>query len=197
VGHELTFLPRADGTWINPDYQMKAAAIPSAQGPPMRLAIEADVFDRVAGSNEWAIWSVALGGVVLLCVVALWTWITGTLSRQFLGEPLAVVKFWPRFTAFVAAGLVLVFLIAMASLLAQPAPLAVIHGPTPMLTALVSMPVVIAALAIPMMMWSVTGFGDGTRARLAQAGYAALTIAILVFVAFAWQWSIHPFGLTP
>ncbi|MEQ1867851.1 MAG: serine hydrolase domain-containing protein, partial [Micropepsaceae bacterium] len=26
VGHELTFLPRADGTWINPDYQMKAAA---------------------------------------------------------------------------------------------------------------------------------------------------------------------------
>ncbi|MFM9865850.1 MAG: hypothetical protein ACKVRO_19830, partial [Micropepsaceae bacterium] len=122
---------------------------------------------------------------------------TGALSRQFLGEPLAVIKFWPRFTAFAAAGLVLVFMVALASLMAQPAPLAVIHGPTPMLTALLTMPVVVALLAIPMMMWSVSGFGDGTRARLAQAGYAVLTIAILVFLSFAWQWSIHPFGLTP
>jgi CubicO group peptidase (beta-lactamase class C family) len=192
VGHELTFLPQADGTWINPDYQLKAAAVTGA----MRLAIEADVFDRVAGSNDWAIWSTAMGVVVLVCVIALWNWITGALSRQFLGEPTTVLKFWPRFTAFVAAGLVLVFLVTMASLLAEPAPLAVIHGPTPMLTAMLAMPVVVAALALPMMYWSAMGFGDGTRARLAQVGYAVLTIAILVFVAFAWQWGLTPFTLT-
>ena len=196
IGHDIVFLPRADGTWINPDYQLKAAAVASAQGPPMRFAIEADVFDRVAGSNEWAIWSVALGVVVLLCVIALWSWLTGALSRQVLGEPQAVMKFWPRFTGFVAAGLVLGFLIAMASLLAQPAPLAILHGPTPALTALLTTPVAIALLAIPMIVWSVSGFGDGTRARLAQVGYALLTIAILVFLAFAWQWGVHPFALT-
>jgi hypothetical protein len=46
---------------------------------------------------------------------------------------------------------------------------------------------------LPMMFWSMTGFGTGTRARVAQTGYALLTIAILVFVAFAWQWGLHPF----
>ena len=196
VGHDLTFLPRADGTWINPDYQMKAAGVAGAPGQPMRLAIETNVFDRVAGSNEWSIWSVALAGVVLVCMIALWSWITGALSRQILGEPLAVIKFWPRFTAFLAAALVLVFLVAMAALLAEPTPLAVLHGPTPMLTTLLSMPVVVALLAIPMVLWSIAGFGDGTRARLAQVGYAVLTIAILVFLAFAWQWGVHPFALT-
>ncbi len=196
IGHDIVFLPRADGTWINPDYQLKAAAVASPQGPPMRFAIEADVFDRVAGSNEWAIWSVALGGVVLVCVIALWSWLTGALSRQVLGEPQAVMKFWPRFTGFVAAGLVLGFLTAMASVLAQPAPLAILHGPTPALTALLAMPVAVALLAVPMIVWSVSGFGDGTRARLAQVGYALLTIAILVFLAFAWQWGVHPFALT-
>ncbi len=195
VGHELEFLPRADGTWINPDYQLKAAAVASAQGPPMRLAIDAHVFDRVAGSSEWSIWSTALGGVVVICVIALWSWITGTLSRQFLGEPPSVIKPWPRVTGFLAAAVVLVFLIAMASLLSQPTPLAVLHGPTPMLTALLAMPVFVAILAIPMILWSVSGFGDGTRARLAQVGYGVLTIAILVFLAFAWQWGLHPFTL--
>jgi hypothetical protein len=65
-----------------------------------------------------------------------------------------------------------------------------------MLTALLAMPVIVALLAIPMVLWSISGFGDGTRARLAQIGYAILTIAILVFLAFAWQWGIHPFALT-
>lgn len=196
VGHELTFLPQADGTWLNPDYQLKAAAASGMDGTAMRLAIEADVFDRVAGSNEWSIWSVALGLVVLVCVIALWSWITGALRLQVLGEPAAVIPVWPRVSGFLAAGLVLVFLVVMASLLAEPAPLAVIHGPTPLLTALLTMPVVVAALAVPMMFWSARGFGEGTRARLAQMGYAALTIAILVFVAFAWQWGLNPFTLT-
>ncbi len=196
VGHDLTFLPRADGTWINPDYQLKAAAVGGGQGIPMRFAIEADVFDRVAGSNEWSIWSAALAGVVVVCAIALWSWITGALSRQILGEPLAVIKVWPRLTGFLAASIVLASLVAMAALLSQPAPLAILHGPTPMLTALLAMPVVVALLAVPMVLWSITGFGDGTRARLAQIGYAILTIAILVFLAFAWQWGLHPFSLT-
>lgn len=197
IGHPLTFLPRADGTWINPDYQMKAAAVAGSPGVPMRFAIETNVFDRVAGSNEWAIWSLALGLVVIVCVIAIWNSLTGALSRQILGEPSAVVGMWPRLAGFLAATLVIAFLIAMASMLSDPAPLAIIHGPTPALTALVSIPVVVALLAIPMIGWSISGFGDGTRARLAQMGYAALTVAILVFLAFAWQWSVHPFALTP
>jgi hypothetical protein len=165
-------------------------------GQPPKLAIGGEVFDRVAGSDEWSIWSIALGVVVLVLVIALWTSFTGFLSRQVLGEPQAVIKLWPRLTASAATVLSLGTLLVMAFLLEQTPPLAVMHGPTPLLTALVSTPLVIALLAIPMVIWSIGGFGDGTRARLAQVGYGLVTIAILIFLAFAWQWALHPFTLS-
>ncbi|MEQ1867824.1 MAG: hypothetical protein ABL996_24660, partial [Micropepsaceae bacterium] len=196
AGRALLFLPRGDGTWINPDFQLKAAALADAQGQPSKFAIGIHVFERVAGSNEWSIWSAALGLVVVASIIALWAWFTGFLSRRFLGEPQTIIKFWPRATAFVAASLTLGCLVVMASLLEQSPPLAVFHGPSPLLTGLLATPIVVALLAIPMVIWSVGGFGDGTRARLAQVGYFALTVAILIFLAFAWQWGLHPFGLS-
>ncbi len=197
VGHELVFLPRADGTWINPDFQWKAAALVDGRGQATQLVLDANVYDRVVGASEWAIWSVALGVVVGLCVMAIWGWTNGFLSRQFFGEPQAVIGFLPRITAFLAAGLTVASLVTMAAMLAESSPLAIIHGPSPMLMVLLSVPVAIAVLAIPMVIWSMVGFGTGGRARAAQAGYAVLTIAILVFVAFAWQWGLHPFALAP
>jgi CubicO group peptidase (beta-lactamase class C family) len=195
AGRDLLFLPQANGTWINPDFQWKAAALVDERGQVTKLAIDADVFDRVVGAGEWAIWSVALGLVVAICLMTLWGWANGFLSRWFFGEPQAVVTLWPRLTAVVAAGLTVVAMVAMAGMLNSDVPLDIIHGPTPMVMALVSMPLAIAVLAIPMVVWSMMGFGTGTRARLAQVGYAVLTIAILVFLAFAWQWGVHPFGL--
>jgi CubicO group peptidase (beta-lactamase class C family) len=189
----LTFVPRADGTWINPDFQMKAAALFDAQGLPARIAIDAHAFDRVVGANDWSIWSVALGFVVVICLIALWSLIAGFLSRQMFGEPAAGVTRAPRAFGFLAATLTLGALVGMAGLLADPAPLAVLHGPTPMLTALSAIPLVVALLALPMLYWSMNGFGTELRARVAQGGYALLTIAILIFVAFAWQWGLHPF----
>jgi hypothetical protein len=196
AGRGLLFLPRGDGTWINPDFQLKAVALSDAQGQPSRFAIDMHVFERVAGSNEWSIWSLALGFVVAALIVALWGWFTGFLSRRFLGEPRPVIAIWPRLTALAASALTLGSLVVMASMLEQVPPLAVLHGPSPLLTALLATPVVVALLAIPMVIWSVGGFGDGTRARLAQVGYATLTIAILIFLAFAWQWGLHPFALS-
>jgi hypothetical protein len=64
-----------------------------------------------------------------------------------------------------------------------------------MLMVLLALPVALAVLAIPMTYWSFAGFGAGTRARLAQTGYALLTLAVLVFLAFCWQWGLHPFVL--
>ena len=197
VGHELLFLPQANGTWINPDFQWKAAALVDGRGQATQLVLDANVYDRVVGASEWAIWSIALGVVVGLCVMAIWGWTNGFLSRQFFGEPQAIITFLPRITAFLAAGLTVASLVTMAALLSDNTPLAIIHGPTPMLMVLLSVPVAIAVLAIPMIVWSMVGFGPGGRARTAQAGYALLTIAILVFVAFAWQWGLHPFALSP
>ena len=196
-GRPMLFLPQADGTWINPDFQLKAAVLVDARGKAAQLVIDANVYDRVVGASEWAIWSVALGVAVGLCVMAIWGWMNGFLSRQFFGEPQAVITFMPRIIAFLAAGLTVASLVTMAALLADDAALAIIHGPTPMLMVLLSVPVAIAVLAIPMVIWSMAGFGAGGRARLAQAGYAVLTVAILVFLAFAWQWGLHPFALNP
>ena len=151
----------------------------------------------MVGASEWAIWSVALGLVVGLCVLAIWGWTNGFLSRQFFGEPVAIITFLPRITAFLAAGLTIACLVTMAALLADETSLSVIHGPSPMLLMLLSLPVAIAVLTVPMVVWSMVGFGAGGRARTAQAGYAVLTIAILVFLAFAWQWGLHPFALNP
>ncbi len=195
VGRDLVFLPQANGTWINPDFQWKAAALTDGAGRATQLAIDSNVYDRVVGAAEWSIWSVALGVVVALCIMALWGWTNGFLSRQFFGEPQAVITFLPRVTAFIAAGLVVVTLITMAALLNDPVPLSVVHGPSPMLMVLISVPIAIAVLAVPMVVWSMMGFGTGTRARMAQLGYAILTIAVLVFLAFAWQWGLHPLGL--
>jgi CubicO group peptidase (beta-lactamase class C family) len=196
IGRDLVFVPRANGTWINPDFQMKAAAVFDALGNPTRLAIDADAFDRVAGANDWNVWSVALAFVVVVCLIALWSFVTGSLRTRVLGEPQAAIKLVPRLVGFAAAGMTIVTLVGMSGLLAEKVPLAVVHGPSPALTALASLPALVAVLSLPMMFWSATGFGEGTRARLAQAGYAVLTIAILTFVAFAWQWGFHPFGLS-
>ena len=196
-GRQLLFLPQADGTWMNPDYQRRAAVLVDGRGQATQLVIDASVYDRVVGASEWAIWSIALGVVVGLCVIAIWGWTNGFLSRQLFGEPQAVITFMPRITAFLAAGLTIACLVTMAALLQDEAALAIIHGPSPMLMVLLSVPVAIGVLAIPMTIWSLVGFGSGGRARLAQAGYALLTIGILVFLAFAWQWGLHPFSLNP
>lgn len=193
-GRDFAFVPQSNGTWINPEFQMKLAAVADGPGRPLQIAVDSDVYERVVGAAEWGIWSVALGIVVALCIMALWGWTNGFLSRQLFGEPQAVITFLPRVTAFIAAGLVVVTLITMAALLNEGKPLSVLHGPTPMLMVLLSVPVAIGVLAVPMVVWSMMGFGAGTRARMAQLGYAILTIAILVFLAFAWQWGLHPFA---
>ncbi|MCE9523683.1 MAG: beta-lactamase family protein [Alphaproteobacteria bacterium] len=196
AGRSLSFLPQANGNWINPDYQLKAGVLVDARGQATQLALDTNVFDRVVGASQWAMWSVALGVVVGLCVMTIWGWTNGFLSRQMFGEPHAVITFMPRLIGFLAAGLTIACLVTMAALLQDEAALAIIHGPTPMLMVLLSVPVAIAVLAIPMIVWSMVGFGSGGRARLAQAGYAVLTIGILVFVAFAWQWGLHPFAMS-
>ncbi len=195
AGRDLRFLPRADGTWINPDFQWKAAALVDGSGQATQFVLDSFVYDRVIGASEWAIWSVALGIVVAICLMVLWGWANGFLSRQFFGEPQAVITFMPRIVAFLAAGLTVVALVGMSALLSEQVPLDIIHGPTPMLLVLLSVPVAILVLVIPMIVWSISGFGTGGRARTAQAGYAVLTIAILVFLAFCWQWGLHPFAL--
>lgn len=197
AGREFLFLPQANGTWINPDFGWKAAALADGRGQAMQFVVESNVYDRVVGAGEWALWSIALAVVIGLCLMAIWGWTSGFLSRQFFGEPQAVITFLPRITAFLAAGLTIASLVTMAALLSDDAPLSILHGPTPMLMVLLSVPVAVAVLAVPMVIWSMTGFGDGNRARTAQVGYAILTIAILVFVAFAWQWGLHPFAFAP
>ncbi len=192
---DLRFLPRADGTWINPDFQWKAAALADGNGQATQFVLDSFVYDRVVGASEWAIWSVALGVVVAICLMTLWGWANGFLSRQFFGEPQAVITFTPRIVAFLAAGLTIVALVGMSALLGEQVPLDIVHGPTPMLLVLLSVPVAVLVLAVPMIVWSISGFGTGGRARTAQAGYAALTIAVLVFLAFCWQWGLHPFAL--
>jgi hypothetical protein len=60
---------------------------------------------------------------------------------------------------------------------------------------LLTVPVIVGVLAIPMIVWSISGFGAGPRARMAQIGYFILTLAIVTFIAFAWQWGLHPLSL--
>jgi CubicO group peptidase (beta-lactamase class C family) len=195
AGRDLLFLPQANGTWVNPDFQWRAAALVDGAGKPTQLVLDSDVYDRVTGASQWALWSVALAMVVAFCVMALWGWSNGFLSRQIFGGSKAVITTFPRLTAFVAAGLTIAALIAMAALMANPAPLDILHGPTPTLMVLLAIPVALGVLVIPMIYWSVTGFGTDRRARFAQTGYVLLTLAVLVFLAFCWQWGLHPFAL--
>ena len=195
IGYPLAFLPQANGTWKNPDYQWNAAYKAEGYGEGAEFMIDASAYDRVVGVGEWAIWTTALAVAVGICVITMWGWSTGFLSRHFFGEPQAVIGFAPRVTGFLAAGLVLATVISMTALLSAGAPDAVLHGPAPMLMVLLSVPIVVAVLAIPMVVWSVTGFGAGPRARMAQIGYFILTLAVLAFLAFAWQWGLSPLGL--
>jgi CubicO group peptidase (beta-lactamase class C family) len=192
IGRDLTFLPQADGTWLNPELQLKAAVPKSGNG---RFFIEASAYDRVTGLASWAMWTVALALVIAICIMTMWGWANGFLSRHLFGEPQAVITFGPRITGFLAAGLVVATLLSMTALLSDSAPFAILHGPTPMLMVLLTVPVVVAILSIPMIVWSVTGFGTDPRARLAQAGYVVLTLGILTFVAFCLQWGFHIFAV--
>jgi hypothetical protein len=195
IDHELVFLPQANGTWKNPDNQWNAAFKPEGYGAGATFMIDANAYDRVVGAAEWASWSTALAIVVAICVMTMWGWSSGFLSRHFFGEPQAVIGFAPRVTAFLAAGLVLSSVVSILALLSDADPAVVVHGPSPMLIVLMSVPMVIAVLAIPMVVWSMTGFGAGPRARMAQMGYMLLTLAIVAFVAFAWQWNLTPVAL--
>ena len=195
VGHELSFLPQANGTWKNPDLQWNASYKPEGYGEGPTFMIDATAYDRVVSTGAWSAWTVALAMVAAICIMTMWGWANGFLSRHFFGEPQAVIPFAPRVTGFLAAGLTVASLVSMIALLSDGAPLAVLHGPAPMLYVLLSVPVVIGVLTIPMIVWSVSGFGAGPRARMAQMGYIVLTLALLAFLAFAWQWGFHPLGL--
>ncbi|MEQ1754226.1 MAG: serine hydrolase domain-containing protein [Micropepsaceae bacterium] len=195
VGHDLSFLPQANGTWKNPDLQWKASYKPEGYGEGPTFMIDANAYDRVVSTGAWSAWTIALAMVAAICIMTIWGWANGFLSRHFFGEPQAVIPFAPRVTGFLAAGLTLASLVSMIALLSDGSPLAVLHGPAPMLYVLLSVPVVIGVLAIPMIVWSVSGFGAGPRARMAQMGYIVLTLTVLAFLAFAWQWSVHPLGL--
>ena len=195
VGRELTFLPQADGTWLNPDLQWKAGARAATADAPQRFFIDSSAYERVTGLSAWAAWTVALSMVIAICIMTLWGWANGFLSRHLFGEPQAVITFGPRITGFMAAGLVLATLISMLALLSDGAPFAILHGPSPMLMVLLTVPVIVGMLAIPMIVWSVTGFGAGPRARLAQSGYIVLTLAVLTFLAFCVQWGFHIFAV--
>jgi hypothetical protein len=195
IGRELTFLPQPDGTWLNPDLQWKAAGRAAATNAPQRFFIDASAYDRVTGLSIWAAWTVALAMVIAICIMTLWGWASGCLSRHLFGEPQAVITFGPRITGFMAAGLVLATVVSMMALLSDSAPFAILHGPTPALMLLLTVPVVVGVLAIPMIVWSATGFGAGPRARLAQAGYIVLTLAVLAFLAFCIQWGFHIFAV--
>lgn len=195
AGRTFRFLPQGDGIWINPEYQWKAAALTDSRGRVTQFAIDSRVFDRVSGVGEWAVWTTALILVIAFSLMAIWGWANGFMSRQMFGEPQAVIGFAPRIVAFLAAALTVVSLLTMTILLSDPWPTAILDGPSPMLIVLLSVPLLVGALSIPMIIWSVSGFGTGPRARLAQAGYAVLTIAILIYVAFAWQWGLNPFAV--
>ena len=195
LDHDLIFLPQANGTWKNPEHQANAAWKPDGYGAGATFMIDAHAYDRVIGAGEWAAWTTALALIVAICVITMWGWASGFLSRHFFGEPQAVIGFAPRVTAFLAAGLVLSSVVSIMALLSEADLAVVFHGPSPMLIVLMSVPMVIGVLAIPMVVWSVTGFGAGPRARLAQMGYMLLTLAIVAFVAFAWQWNLTPFAL--
>jgi hypothetical protein len=157
--------------------------------------IDTTAYDRVTGLGIWSLWSVALALIVAICIMTMWGWANGFLSRHLFGEPQAVITFGPRMTGFLAAGLILSTLVSMVALLSDSAPLAILHGPSPMLMILLTVPVIVGVLAVPMIVWSVTGFGAGPRARLAQAGYIVLTLAVLAFLAFCIQWNFHPLSI--
>ena len=195
IDHDLIFLPQANGTWKNPEHQANAAWKPDGYGAGATFMIDAQAYDRVVGAGEWAAWTTALAVIVAICVITMWGWASGFLSRHFFGEPQAVIGFAPRVTAFLAAGLVLSSVVSIKALLSEADLAVVFNGPSPMLIVLMSVPMVIGVLAIPMVVWSVTGFGAGPRARLAQMGYMVLTLAIVAFAAFAWQWNVTPFAL--
>ena len=193
--HALLFVPQENGTWMNAEHQWKAAWRPMAAGEPARFMIDTTAYDRVTGLGIWSLWSVALALIVAICIMTMWGWANGFLSRHLFGEPQAVITFGPRMTGFLAAGLILSTLVSMVALLSDSAPLAILHGPSPMLMVLLTVPVIVGVLAVPMIVWSVTGFGAGPRARFAQAGYIILTLAVLAFLAFCIQWNFHPLSI--
>ena len=194
-GPDLVFLPQENGTWKNPDLQLNAAFKPQGNGAGSTFFIDHNAYDRVTAAAQGAFWTVALALVVAICLMTMWGWASGFFSRHLFGEPQAVITFAPRVVAFIAAGLVLASLISLAALLSEAAPTAVLHGPSPMLMILLCVPVIVGVLAVPMIVWSVTGFGMGARARLAQIGYIILTLAVLTYIAFCVQWNIHPLSL--
>ena len=195
LGHDLLFVPQDNGTWVNPEHQWKAAWRQADAEAPGRFMIESTAYDRVTGLAMWSVWSVALALIVAVCIMTMWGWANGFLSRHLFGEPQAVITFGPRMTGFLAAGLILSTLVSMVALLSDAAPLAILHGPSPMLMILLTVPVIVGVLAVPMIVWSVTGFGAGPRARFAQAGYIVLTLAVLAFLAFCIQWNFHPLSI--
>lgn len=195
LDHELLFFPQENGTWLNPEHQWKAAWRQADAETPARFMIETTAYDRVTGLGVWSVWSVALALIVAICIMTMWGWANGFLSRHLFGEPQAVITFGPRITGFLAAGLILSTLVSIVALLSDAAPLAIVHGPSPMLMILLTIPVIVGVLAVPMIVWSVTGFGAGPRARFAQAGYIILTLAVLAFLAFCIQWNFHPLSI--
>jgi CubicO group peptidase (beta-lactamase class C family) len=192
VGRPLLFKPRADGLWENPDYGWRAAGLPDAKGAIDHLAVNAAVFDRVGFLGGWAMWAIAVNVALAISLMTWWGWTNGFLSRRLFAEPEPMIGFIPRLAGYIAVTLTLILLVSFTLLVAARPVVTIFQGPDLFLQVLLYIPVVIAVCAIPMMVWSVIGFGDNPRARFAQAGYVVTTLAILIVLAFALNWNLHP-----
>lgn len=194
VGRPLPFKPRADGLWQNPDYGWHLAAITNASGVVTNLALNSLVFDRVDFIDTWTPWAIAIDIALIITFFAWWGWTNGFLSRRLFAEPEAMIGLMPRLAGYVGVTLTLILLISVSALLTLNPSLMILHGPNLFMRVLLFFPVAIGVCAIPMVVWSVVGFGDGPRARFAQAGYALSTLAVVIVLLFAWHWNLHPFA---
>ncbi len=194
VGRPLLFMPRADGLWENPDFGWRAAALTDANGVVKNLAVNAAVFDRIGFFDSWGWWALAVNVALFLTFLAWWGWTNGFVSRRLFAEPEAMIGFVPRLAGYLGVTLTLVLLISFSILVALRPVMTILHGPGTFMRVLLFVPIAIALCAIPMVIWSVAGFGDNVRARFAQVGYALSTIAIVIVLLFAWHWNLHPFA---
>lgn len=194
VGHPVLFLPRADGLWESPDYQWRAAALTDGDGEVTHLVINASVFDRVGWVDNWAFWMALIAIVFLVNLLSLWGWTNGFVSRRLYGEPQAMIGLLPRLAGYLAVAIATVATITFAVLLGSQPVFMILHGPDPFIQTLLALPVALAVLSLPMIVFTVMGFGDDGRARLAQIGYGLTTLSIIIFVVFAWHWNLQPFA---
>ncbi|MFZ5826737.1 MAG: serine hydrolase domain-containing protein [Bacillota bacterium] len=145
--------------------------------------------ERVEWHMSYPLHNSLIGVALLLALTALVGWPLGALIRRLRKRPALPAEVRrARWAAAALALLIPLFMVGMLSFMTRP--LELVFGLPPILAALLVLPYLTAALAMPVLWFAIRSWKSDAWTLAGRLHYSAIALSSTLFVAFLWYWNL-------